>query len=233
MKNNTLTQRTADRLRHMIVKQKKFHFGEKLPNENDLSEQLGISRTTLREAIRILTSEGLLVVRRGKGTFVSDQINQYADPELLGLGVLTDTKITLRDLYEARMIFEPEAAALACRRASDEEIQHILELGRICQEQLKSNPTGKKRIASENMFHGAIIRAAHNDFLSQFVPLLTQTIEQTFSFQFDYEVIAEDAFKDPILIMEFLQKRDAEATRSAVRIHLHHAVWNEQLPERP
>ena len=40
MKNNTLTQRTADRLRHMIVKQKKFHFGEKLPNENDLSEQL-------------------------------------------------------------------------------------------------------------------------------------------------------------------------------------------------
>lgn len=118
MKNNTLTQRTADRLRHMIVKQKKFHFGEKLPNENDLSEQLGISRTTLREAIRILTSEGLLVVRRGKGTFVSDQINQYADPELLGLGVLTDTKITLRDLYEARMIFEPEAAALACRRAS-------------------------------------------------------------------------------------------------------------------
>ena len=108
MKNNTLTQRTADRLRHMIVKQKKFHFGEKLPNENDLSEQLGISRTTLREAIRILTSEGLLVVRRGKGTFVSDQINQYADPELLGLGALTDTKITLRDLYEARRIFEPE-----------------------------------------------------------------------------------------------------------------------------
>ena len=108
-----------------------------------------------------------------------------------------------------------------------------MELGRICQEQLKGNPTGKKRIESENMFHGAIIRAAHNDFLSQFVPMLTQTIEQTFSFQFDYEVIAEDAFKDHILIMEFLQKRDAEAMRSAVRIHLHHAVWNEQLPERP
>ena len=39
MKNNTLTQRTADQLRHMIVKQHKFHYGEKLPNENDLSEQ--------------------------------------------------------------------------------------------------------------------------------------------------------------------------------------------------
>ena len=77
MKNNTLTQRTADRLRHMIVKQKKFHFGEKLPNENDLSEQLGISRTTLREAIRILTSEGLLVVRRGKGKVVNRNPEYY------------------------------------------------------------------------------------------------------------------------------------------------------------
>ncbi|WP_432619331.1 FadR/GntR family transcriptional regulator, partial [Butyricicoccus sp.] len=98
MKNNTLTQRTADRLRHMIVKQQKFHYGEKLPNENDLSEQLGISRATLREAIRILTSEGLLTVKRGKGTFVSDQINQYANTDQLGFGVLADTKITLRDL---------------------------------------------------------------------------------------------------------------------------------------
>lgn len=152
MKNNTLTQRTADQLRHMIVKQQKFHYGEKLPNENDLSEQLGISRTTLREAIHILTSEGLLTVKRGKGTYVSDQINQYANTDKLGFGALADTKITLRDLYEARMIFEPEAAALACRRASDEEIQHILELGRICQEQLKSNPTGKNVLSRKICF---------------------------------------------------------------------------------
>ena len=78
MIKNTRTQRTADRLRHMIVEEQVFHYGEKLPNENELSSRLGISRTTLREAIRILTSEGLLTVKRGKGTFVSAQINQYA-----------------------------------------------------------------------------------------------------------------------------------------------------------
>ena len=119
-------------------------------------------------------------------------------------------KITLRDLYEARLIFEPEAAALACRRATEEEIQEILRLGQVCQEQLRLNPTGKKRMESENMFHSAIIRASHNDFLSRFMPLLTETIEKTFSFNFNYEVIAEDAYKDHILIMDFLQNRDAE-----------------------
>ena len=67
MIKNTRTQRTADRLRHMIVEEQVFHYGEKLPNENELSSRLGISRTTLREAIRILTSEGLLTVKRGKG----------------------------------------------------------------------------------------------------------------------------------------------------------------------
>ena len=231
MEKQSLSHQTAQRLYNQIVVERRLHPGDKLPNELDLSRELGVGRTTLREAIRILTSEGLLTVKRGTGTFVSAQINQYASGKL-ELNDLSDMKITLRDLYEARLIFEPEAAALACRRATEEEIQEILRLGQVCQEQLRLNPTGKKRMESENMFHSAIIRASHNDFLSRFMPLLTETIEKTFSFNFNYEVIAEDAYKDHILIMDFLQKRDAEGVRSAVTIHLHHAIWNEQLPER-
>ena len=127
-----LSQRTADRLRELILRDQAYRRGEKLPNENELSEMLGISRTTMREAIRILVAEGVLVVRRGKGTFVAEQIDCYADSRI-GIQNFTDLKVTLRDLYEARMIFEPEAAALACERASDEEIEHILELGGECQ----------------------------------------------------------------------------------------------------
>ena len=71
-----LSQRTADTLRQMILEKKIYTFGEKLPNENELSEKLGISRTTLREAIRTLVSEGILVVQRGKGTFVAEQADR-------------------------------------------------------------------------------------------------------------------------------------------------------------
>ncbi|MDD2957678.1 MAG: GntR family transcriptional regulator [Lachnospiraceae bacterium] len=224
-----LSQRTADTIRELILTKQTYQFGEKLPNENELSENLGISRTTLREAIRILTSEGLLIVKRGRGTFVTEQLNQYAD-STANMQEFSDMKITLRDLYEARMIFEPEAAVLACKRASDEEIAHILELGRECQRQLMADPEGKQRIASESAFHGAFLKASHNEFLSRFIPMLTETIETTFALNFNLDVIAEDAYKDHIMIMNFLERRDASALKSAVTIHLHHAIWNEQLP---
>ena len=170
MQKENLSQRTAETLRAQILEEKRYQYGEKLPNENELSETLGISRTTLREAIRILISEGLLVVKRGRGTFVADQFDQYTDSSM-DVQELFKMKVTLRDLYETRLIFEPQAAALACKRATDKEIEQILALGEECQRQVKLNPQGKDRIASESAFHGAIIKAAHNDFLSQFMPI--------------------------------------------------------------
>lgn len=228
MHSETLSQSTAEKLRTMIMKDQVYQFGEKLPNENVLSEELGISRTTLRESVKILVSEGILEVKRGRGTFVAEKLDQFAEGHI-GVQDFTNMKITLRDLYEVRLIFEPEAAALACKRATDEEIANILKLGEECQKQLLVNPQGKKRIKSESEFHGALLKASHNEFLSQFMPMLTETIEKTFALDFNLDVIAEDAYKDHILIMEFLEKRDAEALKSAVTIHLRHAILNEQF----
>ena len=228
MQKETLSQKTAQLLRDKIVKEHLYQFGDKLPNENDLSKRFGISRTTLREAVRILVSDGILEVRRGCGTYVTDKIDQYAEGNL-DVPDFTSMKITLRDLYETRLIFEPEAAALACKRATQEEIEEILSLGETCQKELLSNPQGTKRIESESAFHGALLKASHNDFISQFMPMLAETIERTFAMDFNLDVIAEDAYKDHILIMDFLEKRDAQGLKSAVTIHLHHAMINENL----
>lgn len=222
-----LSQRTADTLKKMIVEEEIYGFGEKLPNENELSQKLGISRTTLREAIKSLIFEGVLVVKRGKGTFVAEQIDRIK--EGFEVNDILKMKVTLRDLYETRLIFEPEAAALACKRATDEEIKEILRLGEICQSELKKDPCGKKRIDSESAFHGAILKASHNEFLSQFMPMLTNTIEKTIELNYNLETIAEEAYKDHITIMEFLKKRDTAGVKSAVTIHLHHAVLAEQI----
>lgn len=228
MQNQTLAQKTAETLKMMILEEQVYGCGEKLPNENVLSEQLGISRTTLREALRILISDGMLEVKRGRGTFVTEKIDQFPEGSI-DVQDFAKMKITLRDLYEARMIFEPEAAALACKRATDEEIVHILKLGEECQRELKKNARGKKRMESENAFHGALLKASHNDFLSQFMPVLAETIESTLALDINMNSIAEDAYKDHILIMEFLEKRDPQALKSAVMIHLHHALLNENL----
>ena len=61
------------------------------------------------------------------------------------------------------------------------------------------------------------------------MPVLTQTIEKTFALNYNLDIIAKDAYKDHAMIMNFLKKRDSEALKSAVTIHLHHAFWTEEL----
>ncbi|MCR5368254.1 DNA-binding transcriptional regulator, FadR family [Eubacterium ruminantium] len=227
--NINLSQKTAEILKKRIFDEKTLVPGDKLPNENELSSELGVSRATLREAIRILVNDGVLTVYRGKGTFVSSKVDQFAEASVIGNIDNIDMKVRLRDLYEARLIIEPEAASLAAMRATEEEIEEILNLGEIVQKNIKKNPRGAARVNSEKEFHGAIMKAAHNDFLAQFIPVLTETIEKTFALDENLEIIAEDAYKDHIMIMHFLKVRDAAALKSAVTIHLHHAAINENL----
>lgn len=100
MEEESLAQRTADKIRNMILTENIYTFGDKLPNENLLSEKLKVSRTTLREAIHILVSEGLLHVQRGKGTFVVEQLERQTNTGV-DLQELSSKKVTLRDLYYA------------------------------------------------------------------------------------------------------------------------------------
>ena len=126
MSKRNLSQQTAERLYNSIVAEGTLRPGDKLPNEVELSQQLGVSRATLREAIRELAARGVLEVRRGRGTFVSEEV---ADIEDFGFSGLERLQGQLRDLFELRSIFEPKAARLACQRATEEELRDILERG--------------------------------------------------------------------------------------------------------
>ena len=189
VQNINLSQKTAEILRNRILEEKTLIPGDKLPNENVLAAELGVSRATLREALRILVNDGLLAVYRGKGTFVNSKAEQFTEAAAIGVIDAAEVKVRLKDLYEARLIIEPEAAYLAAKRATDEEIEEILRLGDIVQKNIKRNPRGASRIRSENDFHGAIMKAAHNDFLASFIPILTETIEKTFALDVNLEII--------------------------------------------
>ena len=109
-----LSQQAGKTLYSWIAVEKRFRPGEKLPNEVELSAQLGVSRATLREALRALLVQGVVEVRRGRGTFVTQRAAEVED---FGFDDLARVKGQLRDLFELRTIFEPQAARLACRRA--------------------------------------------------------------------------------------------------------------------
>lgn len=220
MKKNTksLSQKTADKIYEMIVKEQCYQSGDQLPNEFTLAQQLEVSRTTLRDAVRILTLQGVLEVRRGKGTFVT------SDPWIVGnygLDQFDRIRIRLKDLFEMRLLFEPQVVALACRRGSEEEINAICHQGALVTETIKQ---GKPWTTVDQEFHRLLIMAAHNDFMNHLIPLIYHAIDEAIMIGADKETLSQNTIEDHRLIMEFLQKRDAQAAKNAMEIHIHHAI---------
>lgn len=212
-----LSDSVADTLLSMIVIDKKFGPGDKLPNENELSELLGVSRTTLREAIRILAAGNVLEIQRGRGTYVR---GDFKDSSMESLNGLT-ARVGAEDLYEMRLIFEPEAAYYATLRATPAELEHILSLGaRI--EQLISQ--GKDRTADEQEFHKAIARATHNEFMNRLMPMIYAAIDKGVVLSETHQAAVANTVADHRLLMQFMEARNAEGARCAMKVHMLHAV---------
>lgn len=217
MVKKSLSQQIADTIYYMIVNENAFAPGTQLPNENDLSQQLGVSRATLREAIRTLVSQGILEVYRGKGTFVANDVKVLSDFEIDGFD---SKRVRLRDLYETRLMFEPPVAALACQRADDQEIENILQLGLEVEETIRA---GRDRTEADQAFHQSIVMAAHNEFLLRLVPVINRAIAESIILNPDDQILAEDTVRDHALLMEFIRKRDAVGAQQAMSIHIRRA----------
>ena len=218
MEKKSLSQRTGERLYTMIVVERRFLPGEKLPNELEWSDELGVSRATLREAVRTLCAQGVLEVRRGKGTFVSEKVGEIDD---FGFDSLSGTGSQLRDLFELRGIFEPSVARLACRRASDGEMADILDKGAAVEVCIKA---GEDRTQADREFHMAIVRATHNEFMTRLMPIISQAVIAAITTGEHEEELAADTLQDHGLLMEFFRRRDESGAEHAMAIHMHHAI---------
>ena len=215
--NKMLSQSVADNILSMITIEKRFSVGDKLPNELDLSEELNVSRTTLREAIRILVALDILEIQRGKGTYVKE--NAFKKQQ--DLEQLSNIKVNAKDLYEMRLIFEPEAAYYAALRATDSEIKRIIEFGKKVEKEISNH---QDRTDDEHSFHKAIAQATHNEFMNKLTPILYQAISKGVYLSLQSDKAIEDTINDHRMIMEFLEQRNAEGAKNAMKIHIMHAM---------
>ena len=218
MEKKSLSQQTADRLYTMIVVEHRLSPGEKLPSEVELARELGVSRTTLREALHVLVSQKILEARRGRGTFVTQKAAQVED---FGFDDLARVRGQLRDLFELRTIFEPRAARLACRRATQRELEDILKQGAAVADCIRR---GADRTRTDRAFHAAIVRAAHNEFMMRLLPMINQAVAAAIASGQHKDQLAEDTRKDHALLMDFFRKRDAAGAGHAMAIHMHHSI---------
>lgn len=212
-----LSQSVADNILSMITIEKRFSVGDKLPNELDLSEKLNVSRTTLREAIRILVALDILEIQRGKGTYVKE--NAFKKQQ--DIEQLSNIKVNAKDLYEMRLIFEPEAAYYAALRATDSEIKRIIEFGKKVEKEISNH---QDRTDDEHSFHKAIAQATHNEFMNKLMPILYQAISKGVYLSLQSDKAIEDTINDHRMIMEFLEQRNAEGAKNAMKIHIMHAM---------
>ena len=214
----SLSERIADAVYEQIVTMKKYSPGDKLPNENDLAQEFGVSRATLREAIRSLVTQGVLEVVHGRGTFVSKEVKNYRDVQFGDLGKL---RMKLIDVFELRRVVEKEAVAMACERATDEEIEAILRAGK----QVASCITERAdRTPADAQFHQLIAIASHNEFMVHLVPMIYRAVSDTLVKMGTDELFANNTLQDHALIMEALKNRDASMARHAMAIHMSHAI---------
>ena len=209
----------SNRLYEMIIYDKVYTPGSKLPNENELSETLEISRTTLREAVSFLVAQGILEIRRGKGTFVSQNLPQNT----VDFSTFRDmrSKIRVKDLFEMRLIFEPYTAALACERATGGELEQIRrQFDRVAQIAAE----GGNWSWEDQLLHQAITKASHNEYMRNLYHIISSAVEELLQISPSRQKLENIALSDNETIRYFLLRRDAEGARLAMTIHMKHII---------
>ena len=160
--HTSLTISIVERLGTEIVRGT-YHKENPFPTEADLCTQYEVSRSVLREAVKMLTSKGLLSARPRQGTKVQDEIKwNLLDPSVLRWLLVRDFSLDLlSEFTEVRLSIEPAAAALAAERASDEDKLKIKEALK------RMQATEEDPLLSDIAFHVAILNASGNRFFRQ------------------------------------------------------------------
>ncbi len=217
-----ISTNVANRISDMILMEKQYGAGEKLPNEHEMAEALGVSRTSIREAVKTLVATGLLRVQRGRGAFVSNNPQQSGDP--FGISYLEDKKKLVAHWFEMRLYLEPSIVRLACERASEAEIKAILDSEA---EAAYLIETGREFSRADQKFHAAIAKAAHNNVIELMLPAMESAIEDALrtSLYSGYQARSrENALKNHRLVAEFIKQRDADGGALAMFYHIKRGI---------
>ncbi|MCI9226651.1 MAG: FadR family transcriptional regulator [Dorea sp.] len=208
----SLGAQIEDELMKYIL-QKPVGLGEKIPNEFELAERFGVGRSTIREAVKGLVSRGILEVRRGSGTYVVSTNSLDDDP--LGLGKIEDKYKTALDLFDVRLMIEPEIAALACRNASSKDLERLKLL---CDETERLYRSGHDHISKDIEFHTCIAKCSKNLVVETLVPVINTAV-YTFA-NLTHRLLIEETLETHRAVTDSILKRDSVGARCAMMMHL-------------
>jgi GntR family transcriptional repressor for pyruvate dehydrogenase complex len=191
--------------------------GARLPREADLAEELGVSRNSLREAVRALSLARVLDVRQGDGTFVTS-----LEPELLLAPTRLATDLlpqgAVLELFEVRRLLEPGAAAIAARRL---DADGKAELRDALDRMYAAGDDVERLVEADSEFHDVLARASGNAVLRALLQSLsTRTVRARLWHGLTDRNALETARAEHTRIHDAVVAGDAELARAAATLHI-------------
>jgi len=192
--------------------------GDQLPSEKDLAERFGLSRITIRDALRVLESEGLIEIRVGArgGAFVARPSADRVSESLTTL--LRFQQITIEELIEARLAVEPHVASLAAARAT---VDDITAMERAVANAQDTRAAGDPRFIPHSVaFHLAVAEAAKNQVLLSTVNSFRTPFQEALAALLPADDMAERAIGDHSQILNAIKARDGRRAQNLMHEHL-------------
>ncbi|MGW1881679.1 FadR/GntR family transcriptional regulator [Streptomyces sp. NPDC001970] len=198
--------------------------GDKLPTEVALVKQLGVSRTVVREAVSRLRNAGLVEPRQGLGVFVLPRRTRPLDLEA-DTGGTTETKSKVLQIVEVRRAMEGEAAGLAAARARQDDLARMRQALDAIDASVASGGDG---VDEDLTFHRSIAESTGNEVMVSTVRYLGEVLRSGIRVTRANEArrgdFIEAVRQEHHAILAAIEAGDAEAARTAARLHLKHAA---------
>ncbi|MDR2435158.1 MAG: FadR family transcriptional regulator [Treponema sp.] len=214
-----LYEQIADTLEQAIIRQDTRI--EKLPSEQELSKRFKVSRTVVREALKILKERGLVQLRNGEGSYIS---KPNADTVSSAVSrIIQMDNISNDHLHNMRLILETASARLSALHARPKDVkrlEHILE-------QMREIPLPTdKRIVLDSEFHRTIAYSGGNELLGMFVEVMTLLLKDYMIKGFPNPLSIKNTIMEHNEVLEAIRNRDPDGAEEAIRGHLSAARKN-------
>jgi GntR family transcriptional regulator, transcriptional repressor for pyruvate dehydrogenase complex len=213
VKREGLTEKLVEKLERLIL-QGVLQAGDRLPPERDLAEILGVSRASLRGALKAFQVMGVLEVRQGSGNYLSAEATQILEQPARTLVPLPN--LSQAELFEVRRAMEGEAAASAALRATEADLRKIrAEYSRLAKSTTNTVIFSKHDLA----FHHAIALASGNRYFVWFLSLANKVLYEAL-LQRPYRGDLKASLGEHQRILAAIEKRDPDAARREMLAHV-------------
>ncbi len=211
-KTRPLAEQVTEQLINYIIEHD-LKPGDKIPNEFELAAYLGVGRSTIREAVKILVSRNVVEIHRGAGTFVAKEKGMADDP--LGLAFVEDKFALAQDLLSVRFMLEPEISAMAARNATKEQIRELIRQCDLVEDKIRHY---LDHTAEDIRFHQMIARCSGNIVVEKLIPIINSGVIVFISLTGGR--LRDETIESHREIVEAIRTRDEAGARYAMEMHL-------------